>query len=87
MLGMGKFAKKIFGSSNSRYIKSLASMITAIDALEDDFKKLSDDALRAKTTEFRNRLKDGATLDSLLIESFAAVREAADRTLGQRHFD
>ncbi len=87
MLGMGKLAKKIFGTANDRYIKSLTPMITAINGLEEDFHKLSDEALRAKTTEFRDRLKDGATLDSLLPEAFAAVREAAIRTLGQRHYD
>jgi len=87
MLGMGKIAKKVFGTANSRYIKSLQPQITAINALEEDIRKLSDDQLRARTTEFRQRLADGATLDSLLAEAFATVREAAVRTLGQRHYD
>jgi len=87
MLGMGKIAKKVFGTANSRYIKSLQPQITAINALEEDIRKLSDDQLRARTTEFRQRLADGATLDGLLAEAFATVREAAVRTLGQRHYD
>ncbi|MCF6197434.1 MAG: hypothetical protein L3J50_12120 [Emcibacter sp.] len=87
MLGMGKLAKKVFGNANSRYIKRLQPRIKAINALEEDIQKLSDEELRAKTEEFRARLKDGATLDSLLVEAFATVREAAVRTLGQRHYD
>ncbi len=87
MLGMGKIAKKIFGTANDRYIKSLQPRINAINALEEDIQKLSDEELRAKTEDFRARLKDGATLDSLLVEAFATVREAAVRTLGQRHYD
>ncbi len=87
MLGMGKIAKKIFGTANDRYIKSLQPQINAINGLEEEFQKLSDDELRAKTEEFRARLNDGAALDSLLVEAFAAVREAAKRTLGQRHYD
>ncbi len=87
MLGMGKIAKKIFGTANDRYIKSLKPRIEAINALEDDIQKLSDAELRAKTDDFRDRLQDGATVDSLLVEAFATVREAAIRTLGQRHYD
>ncbi len=87
MLGMVKIAKKIFGTANDRYIKSLQPQVRAINALEEDMQKLSDDELRAKTDEFRRRLKDGASLDSLLIEAFAAVREGAKRSLGQRHYD
>lgn len=84
---MGKLAKKIFGTANGRYIKSLQPRINAINALEEDIQKLSDDELRAKTDDFRSRLKDGASIDSLLVEAFATVREAAIRTLGQRHYD
>lgn len=87
MLGMGKFAKKIFGSANGRYIKSQQMRVNAINALEEDIQKLSDEELRARTTDFRRRLKDGATMDSLLVEAFATVREAAVRALGQRHYD
>jgi len=87
MLGMGKIAKKVFGTANDRYIKSLQPKIKAINALEEGIQKLTDEELRAKTSEFRARLKEGATLDSLLVEAFAAVREAAVRTLGQRHYD
>ncbi|MCF6215230.1 MAG: preprotein translocase subunit SecA [Emcibacter sp.] len=84
---MVKIAKKIFGTANDRYIKSLQPQIRAINALEEDMQKLSDDELRAKTEEFRGRLKEGASLNSLLIEAFAAVREGARRSLGQRHYD
>ncbi len=87
MLGMGKIAKKIFGTANDRYIKSLQPQVNAINGLEEEFQKLSDDELREKTGEFRARLADGASLDSLLVPAFAAVREAAKRTLGQRHYD
>ncbi len=80
-------AKKLFGSSNERKVKSLASRVSAINDLEPSFKALSDDALRAKTQEFKDRLAAGATLDQILPEAFAAVREAARRTLGQRHYD
>ncbi|HEX6859658.1 MAG TPA: preprotein translocase subunit SecA [Caulobacteraceae bacterium] len=84
MLG---FAKKLFGSSNDRKVKALATRVGAINALESQFERLSEDELRAKTAEFRDRLARGETLDSLLPEAFAAVREAAKRTLGMRHFD
>ncbi|WP_339861450.1 preprotein translocase subunit SecA [Paremcibacter congregatus] len=87
MLGLGKIAKKIFGTANDRYIKSLMPQVAAINALEEDIQKLSDADLKAKTTEFRARLKEGVSLDSLLVEAFATVREAAKRTLGQRHYD
>ncbi|VAV94890.1 Protein translocase subunit SecA [hydrothermal vent metagenome] len=87
MLGMGKLAKKVFGNANGRYIKRLQPQVNAINALEEDIQKLSDEELRARTEEFRARLKDGATLDSLLAEAFATVREAAVRALGQRHYD
>ncbi len=87
MLGMDKLAKKIFGTANDRYLKGLAPRITAINALEPEISALSDDDLKAKTEEFRSRLDNGETLDSLLVEAFAVVREAAIRTLGQRHYD
>ena len=73
--------------SNDKEIKRLAPIVNRINALEPDFQKLSDAELRAKTDEFKARLKNGETLDDLLPEAFAAVREAARRTIGQRHFD
>ena len=84
MLG---FAKKIFGSSNDRKVKTLLGRAQAINALEPQFAALSDEALRGKTDEFRQRLAAGETLDDLMNEAFAAVREASKRTLGQRHYD
>ena len=83
----GAFAKKIFGSSNDRVLRRYGKTTEAVNALEPEFEKLSDQDLRAKTSEFRDRLAAGETLDALLPEAFATVREAAKRTLGQRHFD
>ena len=84
---MLKIAKKMFGSENDRRLKKFRPVVDQINALEPDFAPLSDEALRAKTDEFRQRFQDGETLDDLLPEAFAAVREAAKRTLGQRHYD
>ncbi|MGA2124603.1 MAG: preprotein translocase subunit SecA, partial [Xanthobacteraceae bacterium] len=81
------FARKLFGSANERLIKSYRPRVAAINALEGEIEKLSDDQLRARTEEFRHQLADGKTLDDLLVPAFATVREAAKRTLGQRHFD
>jgi preprotein translocase subunit SecA len=83
----GALARRLFGSANDRYIKSLGSLVAQINEIEPELEKLSDEALRARTAEFRERLADGAELDDLLVEAFATVREAAKRTLGQRHFD
>ncbi|MEC9167046.1 MAG: preprotein translocase subunit SecA, partial [Pseudomonadota bacterium] len=83
----GNLAKTLFGSENDRVLKRLAPRVVAINALESEMEALDDTALAAKTAEFRDRLAAGATLDDLLEEAFAAVREAAKRTLGQRHFD
>ncbi len=83
MLGL----KKIFKNYSAKNIASLQPLLEKINALEEDISALSDEALRAKTAEFKKRLADGATLDDLLPEAFAVVREAARRTLGQRHFD
>ena len=80
-------AKKLFGSSNDRKVKTLIGRTAAINALEPKFASLSDAELRAKTDEFRARLAKGETLDQLLPEAFATVREAAKRVLGQRHYD
>ncbi len=81
------FLSKIFGTKNDRELKRVLPIVERINALEPSFSGLSDDALRGKTDEFRKRLQNGETLDDLLPEAFAAVREAAKRTLGMRHFD
>ena len=83
----GALARRLFGSANDRYVKSLGSLVEQINEIEPELEKLSDEALRARTAEFRQRLEDGVELDDLLVEAFATVREAAKRTLGQRHFD
>src|SRR3990167_7303382 len=79
--------RKVFGSSNDRYIKSLKKTVEEINALEPQMEALSDEALKGKTEEFRARLAQGTPLDYLLVEAFAVVREASKRTLGMRHFD
>jgi preprotein translocase subunit SecA len=84
---LAALARAIFGSSNDRSLKGYQRRVPAINALEPAMQALSDEALAAKTVEFRARLADGATLDELLPEAFAVVREAGRRTLGQRHFD
>jgi preprotein translocase subunit SecA len=84
---LASIARAIFGSANDRSLKGYQRRVPAINALEDGMNALSDEALAAKTPEFRARLADGATLDDLLPEAFAVVREASRRTLGQRHFD
>ncbi|PWE16808.1 preprotein translocase subunit SecA [Marinicauda salina] len=84
---MLNLARKFFGSANDRTLKRLESQVERINALEPDFEALDDAALKAKTAEFRERLDNGAKLDDLMPEAFAAVREAAKRSLGQRHFD
>jgi preprotein translocase subunit SecA len=83
----GALARRLFGSANDRYIKSLGPLVAQINELEPRLEALSDDELRARTAVFKQRLADGAELDDLLVEAFATVREAAKRTLGQRHFD
>ena len=84
---IGALARKFFGSANDRRIKGYQSRVDAINALEPEIAILSDDALKARTGEFRKELADGKTLDDILVPAFATVREAAKRTLGQRHFD
>ena len=84
---LGALARSLFGSANDRVVKSFDRNVAKINALEPEFVKLSDDELRGKTAEFRARLEKGEKLDDLLPEAFATVREAAKRTLGQRHFD
>ena len=84
MLGI---AKKIFGTENDRKLKKLRPLVESINALEPQFEKMTDDALRLKTDEYKKRHQEGESLDDLLPEAFATVREAAKRTLGQRHYD
>src|SRR3954467_7558757 len=84
---LGALARNLFGTANDRIVKGFDKPVAKINALEPAFEQLTDDALRAKTTEFRERLAKGESLDDLLVEAFAVVREAAKRTLGQRHFD
>ena len=84
---IGAVARKLFGSSNDRRIRSYRARVDEINALEPELAKLSDDALRARTGEFKKQIAEGATLDDILVPAFATVREAAKRTLGQRHFD
>ncbi|MBF9232741.1 preprotein translocase subunit SecA [Microvirga alba] len=83
----GSLAKKIFGSVNDRRLKSYRPKVAAINAMEAELEALSDEQLRARTEEFKAQLAAGKTLDDILVPAFATVREAAKRTLGQRHFD
>jgi preprotein translocase subunit SecA len=84
---IGALARKFFGSANDRRIKGYQPRVNAINALEAEMEALSDEALQARTAEFRRDLGEGKTLDDILVPAFATVREAAKRTLGQRHFD
>ncbi len=79
--------RKIFGTSHERAVRRLQPKVVAINALEPEMQELTDDQLRAKTAEFKERIANGATLDALLIEAFAVCREAGRRTLRMRHFD
>ncbi len=83
----GSLARKFFGSANDRRIRSYQSRVDAINALEGEIEKLSDEQLRARTEAFKKEIQAGKTLDEILAPAFATVREAAKRTLGQRHFD
>ena len=83
----GALARRLFGSANDRYVKSLGPIVSAVNELEPELEKMSDDDLRARTERFKQQLVDGVELDDILIDAFATVREAAKRTLGQRHFD
>ena len=84
---LGSIAKAIFGSSNDRYVKQVMKIVTKINALEEQISAMSDQELKAQTQRFRDRLAAGETLDDILPEAFATVREASVRTLGMRHFD
>jgi len=87
MARLGAIATKLFGSANERKVKHYYPRVEAINALEGEVEKLSDEELRARTEAFRKEVADGKDLDQLLVPAFATVREAAKRTLGQRHFD
>ena len=84
---IGGVARKLFGSANDRRIRTYRPRVEAINALEQELEQLSDEALRVRTEDFKKRVAEGATLDDILVPAFATVREAAKRTLGQRHFD
>src|SRR5688500_1801926 len=83
----GGIAKAIFGSSNDRYVRSLGKIVDRINSYEPTIEAMTDEELRKPTNIYRSRLDEGETIDELLPESFATVREAAKRTLGQRHYD
>src|SRR3974390_1382546 len=83
---IGAVARKLFGSSNDRRIRAYRPRVDEINALEGELQALSDDALRARTDEFKKQLGEGQTLDAILVPAFATVREAAKRALGERHF-
>ena len=80
-------AKKLFGTANERAVRRMQPRVAAINALEESMKKLSDDELKAKTAEFKQKLDNGATLDDILVDAFAACREASRRVLRMRHYD
>ena len=82
---MGLF-DKLFGTRSQRELKKIQPLVDKVLGLEEEYKKLSDEQLKAKTPEFKERLAKGETLDDLLPEAFAAIREAADRVLGMRPY-
>ena len=84
---MVKIVEKLLRAGEGRTLKKLENVAAQVNAIEDDFAKLTDAELRAETDVFKKRLADGATLDEIMPEAFAAVREASKRTLGKRHFD
>ena len=84
---IGAVARKLFGSANDRRIRSYQPRVAEINALEKELEALSDDQLRARTADFKKQVADGTSLDDILVPAFATCREAAKRTLGQRHFD
>ena len=87
MLGLGTVAQKLFGSPNDRKNKAYLPKVEAINALEPELSATSDEQIKARTEEFRRQVAEGAKLNDILVPAFATVREAAKRTLGQRHFD
>src|SRR3954462_1863466 len=87
MVSLGGLARKLFGSSNERRVRSYASRVIEINALEPKMQSLTDEQLRAKTAEFKAEIAAGKTLDDMLVPAFAVAREAAKRALGLRPFD
>ncbi|MGD8326806.1 MAG: preprotein translocase subunit SecA [Sphingomonadales bacterium] len=87
MLGLNTLAKRIFGTANDRHVRSLQKYVTAVNAAEAEVEKLSDDELKERTPWLRSRLEKGESENDILVDAFATVREAAKRTLGQRHYD
>jgi preprotein translocase subunit SecA len=83
----GAISKRLFGTAHGRFIKQMKPVVDAVNALEPELEQLDDDALRARTDWLKSRIKDGETLDDILVDAYATVREASKRTLGQRHFD
>ena len=79
--------KSVFGTSNDRYVKKISKVVDKINALEPMIEGLSDEALKAQTNKFRDQIDAGSTLDDILPEAFATVREASKRVFGMRHFD
>ncbi|MCB1463899.1 MAG: preprotein translocase subunit SecA, partial [Nitratireductor sp.] len=84
---LGGIARKVLGSSNDRQIKALQPKVAEINALESELEALDDEALKARTEQFRKEIAEGKSLDDLLVPAFATVREASRRVLGMRHFD
>ena len=84
---VGKFFRKIVGSRNDRQLRRMDKIVTRINALESEIQALDDESLKARTAQFKQRFADGESLDDLLPEAFAVVREAGQRSLGMRHFD
>ena len=87
MLGLGTLARKVFGTPNDRAVKSVRPLVAKINALEAEISVMDDDRLKGQTQIFRDRLAAGETLDDILPEAFATVREASKRVMGMRHFD
>src|SRR5436309_16143117 len=84
---IGALARKLFGSSNERRIRAYQPRVDSINALEKELEQLSDEALRARTAEFKKQVADGASLDDMLVPAFATVRQAGQRATGPRQFD
>lgn len=82
-----KLLTKVFGSRNDRTLRRMRKAVSLINAMEPEMEKLSDDELKAKTNEFRARIEKGESVESLIPEAFAVVREASKRVFGMRHFD
>src|SRR5690349_17379197 len=86
-MALAALARRIFGSPSDRHVKRFQGKVAAINALEAELEKLSDEQLRARTQVFKDQLAKGADLDDLIVPAFATVREASKRVLGMRHFD